>query len=179
MLLNDKAISACSGYVYPFHQECVQPASYDIHLGDEYKWMQPYGDHIKPWLKQDHFATKISSTYILNSHEFVLATTTEKIDLPADVAVQVGGKSSLGRIGLMVHATAGFIDPGFAGNITLELFNAGPRSIKLMHGMAIGQLVYMQLVQAAEHPYQGKYQNQVGTTESRYHMNYEDDNGTN
>jgi dCTP deaminase len=115
--------------------------------------------------------------FILHPGEFVLASTYELVSLPDDVAARLEGKSSLGRLGLLTHSTAGFIDPGFSGHVTLELSNVATLPIKLWPGMKIGQLCLFRLSSPAEHPYGSagsgsRYQNQRGPTASRSALNF-------
>jgi dCTP deaminase len=115
--------------------------------------------------------------FILHPGEFVLASTYEVITLPDDIAGRLEGKSSLGRLGLLTHSTAGFIDPGFSGHITLELSNVANLPVKLFPGMKIGQLCLIKLSSPAEHPYGSekygsRYQGQRGPTASRSFMNF-------
>jgi len=180
MLLNDaKIIEYVSrGYlgIRPFSEEQVQPASYDVRLADRFATFNLREFVIRPWDHQPDLYqwTTVSDgvEFILKPGEFCLASTIEEVDIPPYLAAQVGGKSSLGRLGLIVHATAGFIDPGFEGDITLEMGNVGELPIALRPGMPIGQLTFEELVEPAVNPYSGKYQNQSGTTESRYHLNF-------
>lgn len=183
MLLSDGEIAALCVkeelVISPFDPNRVQPASYDVTLGGTFRQFRHYNTSaIYPWdqqqtLMDSHTLREDSSHYTLHPGRFALATTEERILLPDYIAAQVGGKSSLGRLGLVVHATAGFIDPGFEGRITLELANMGELPIVLEKGMAIGQLLFMRLGLPALVPYQGKYQHQENTTESRYYENYE------
>ena len=115
--------------------------------------------------------------FILHPGEFVLASTYEVITLPDDIAGRLEGKSSLGRLGLLTHSTAGFIDPGFSGHITLELSNVANLPVKLFAGMKIGQLCLIKLSSSAEHPYGSekygsRYQGQRGQTPSRSFLNF-------
>jgi dCTP deaminase len=118
-----------------------------------------------------------SEPFILHPGEFALGSTYEVVGLPDDIAARVEGKSSLGRLGLLTHATAGFIDPGFTGHVTLELANVATLPIKLWPGMKIGQLCFFRLSSAAEHPYGSekygsRYQGQRGPTPSRSFQNF-------
>jgi dCTP deaminase len=116
--------------------------------------------------------------FILHPGEFVLGSTLERIRLPDDLVARLEGKSSLGRLGLLIHSTAGFIDPGWDGHVTLELSNVANLPITIYYGMKIGQLSFMQLSEPAETPYGAgslgsKYQGQQGPTPSRYWQNFE------
>ena len=116
--------------------------------------------------------------YVLEPGEFILANTIENVELPADVVARLEGKSSLGRLGLMVHATAGYVDPGFKGQLTLEISNVARARISIFYGMKIGQISFLRLTTPAENPYGSgtlgsKYQGQLGPTPSRLHLDYE------
>src|SRR5262245_36425801 len=116
--------------------------------------------------------------FILHPGEFVLGSTLERVSLPDDVVGRLDGKSSLGRLGLLIHSTAGFIDPGWDGHVTLELSNVANLPITIYPGMKIGQLSFVQMTEPAEAPYGSgaigsKYQGQKGPTPSRYYRNFE------
>lgn len=183
MLLNDARIIEYVERDYlsirPFSEERVQPASYDIGLGNTFAVLnishawRGFPTIIRPWEKQDDLYRWVETDeFVLHPGKFCLASSEEHVSIPPYLAAQVGGKSSLGRLGLIVHATAGFIDPGFEGDVTLELGNVGELPIALRPGMPIAQLVFEELVEPAERPYAGKYQRQAGATESRYHLNF-------
>ncbi|MBK5111600.1 MAG: dCTP deaminase, partial [Thermoleophilia bacterium] len=115
---------------------------------------------------------------ILHPGEFVLGQTLERVTLPDDLVARLEGKSSLGRLGLLIHSTAGFVDAGFSGNLTLELSNVANLPITIYHGMPIGQISFMRMDQPVETPYGGqdtrsKYQGQAEPTASRYYLNFE------
>jgi dCTP deaminase len=115
--------------------------------------------------------------FVLHPGEFVLGQTLERVKLPDDLVSRLEGKSSLGRLGLVIHSTAGFVDPGFEGNITLELSNLANLPITIYHGMPIGQMSFMRMDQPVEHPYGSgemgsKYQGQGEPTPSRFHLNF-------
>ena len=117
--------------------------------------------------------------FILHPGEFVLGSTLERVTLPDDLVARLEGKSSLGRLGLLIHSTAGFIDPGWDGHVTLELSNVANLPITIYHRMKIGQLSFVQMTEPAEHPYGSgelgsKYQGQEGPTPSRYYKNFVD-----
>ncbi len=146
--------------ICPYNIDQLQPASYDLTLDNEF-----YEVGVSDYVIH-------TEEYLLHTRRFVLATTKETIQLPNDIVGQVHGKSSLGRIGLMVHVTAGLVDPGFRGTITLELYNVSPRTIKLVPGMRIAQITFQQLTSRVSRPYghpqlHSKYQNQKGVTPSR------------
>lgn len=163
----------------PLNHDAVQPASVDLKLGDEFQPVtQPSLSpleaidlaNIKP-VESDVF--KMPSGYLLSPRQFVLGTTLERIKVPSNIAGRVEGKSSLGRLGLLTHCTAGFIDPGFEGQITLELYNLSANPIILRPGLYICQVAFTFLDHPADYPYgdkalNSKYQGQTGVTASRY-----------
>jgi dCTP deaminase len=168
--------------VEPFEEAMIQPSSVDVRLD---KFFRVFENHkyevIDPALEQPELTREIiaedGEAFILHPGEFVLASTYEVITLPDDIAGRLEGKSSLGRLGLLTHSTAGFIDPGFSGHITLELSNVANLPVKLYPGMKIGQLCLIKLSSAAEHPYGSaqylnRYQGQRGPTPSRSFMNF-------
>lgn len=181
MILSDTDILEELGYgitITPWDPKYLQPASVDLTLGNEFIELWEDGTAainpfeltsgsskvtIKTALGEDH--------YLLKPGAFALASTQEVVELSAKFSGQLAGKSSLGRLGLQVHATAGFVDPGFSGRITLELSNVGPRPIMLFPEMAIGQIVFTQVKTPSTNPYAGKYQCQTVVTESKYHLN--------
>jgi dCTP deaminase len=137
--------------------------------------------HIDPAEEQAELTRQVEpepgEPFILHPGEFVLASTYEVVTLPDDIAGRLEGKSSLGRLGLLTHSTAGFIDPGFSGHVTLELSNVATLPIKLWPGMKIGQLCLFRLSSPAEHPYGSaqygsRYQGQRGPTQSKSHLNF-------
>ncbi|MEY4971049.1 MAG: hypothetical protein RLZZ277_1280 [Actinomycetota bacterium] len=186
MLLSDRDIRAQIESkrvgVEPFADSMIQPSSVDVRLD---KFFRVFENHkyevIDPALEQPELTREIiaedGEAFILHPGEFVLASTYEVITLPDDIAGRLEGKSSLGRLGLLTHSTAGFIDPGFSGHITLELSNVANLPVKLYPGMKIGQLCLIKLSSAAEHPYGSaqylnRYQGQRGPTPSRSFMNF-------
>ena len=147
----------------------IQPASVDITLGNSFT--RDICDDGTP-LELDHpidYETIITSKYVLGPHEFVLATTREYFKLPKNLSAFVEGRSSIGRTGLCVQ-NAGWVDPGFEGEITLELFNSSNRPIVLREGQRLGQLVFARMMKNALNPYNGKYQKQTGATGSKIYM---------
>lgn len=186
VLLSDKDIRAQidSGRVVvePYEPKMIQPSSIDVRLD---KFFRVFENHkyevIDPSKEQPELTREIevanNEHFILHPGEFVLASTYEVITLPDDIAGRLEGKSSLGRLGLLTHSTAGFIDPGFSGHITLELSNVANLPVKLYPGMKIGQLCLIKLSSAAEHPYGSavygsRYQGQRGPTPSRSWLNF-------
>lgn len=186
MLLSDRDIRSQiqSGRVAvePFDEAMIQPSSVDVRLD---KFFRVFENHkysvIDPSIEQAELTREViaedDEAFILHPGEFVLASTYEVITLPDDIAGRLEGKSSLGRLGLLTHSTAGFIDPGFSGHITLELSNVANLPVKLYPGMKIGQLCLIKLSSPAEHPYgsavyASRYQGQRGPTASRSFMNF-------
>ncbi|MFZ0159851.1 MAG: dCTP deaminase [Kineosporiaceae bacterium] len=180
MLLSDRDIRAelDSGRVVldPFDPAMVQPSSVDVRID---RYFRLFDNHkypvIDPSQEQPDLTRLVEvdgqDAFVLHPGEFVLASTYEVVTLPDDVAARLEGKSSLGRLGLLTHSTAGFIDPGFSGHVTLELSNVATLPIKLWPGMKIGQLCFFRLSSPAEHPYGSsgygsRYQGQRGPTAS-------------
>ena len=168
--------------VEPFEEAMIQPSSVDVRLD---RFFRVFENHkysvIDPSIEQGELTREVEvgakEFFILHPGEFVLASTYEVITLPDDIAGRLEGKSSLGRLGLLTHSTAGFIDPGFSGHITLELSNVANLPVKLFPGMKIGQLCLIKLTSPAEHPYGSalygsRYQGQRGPTPSRSWMNF-------
>ena len=186
MLLSDRDIKAeiDAGRVQlePYDAEMVQPSSVDVRLDRFFRVFENHRyPHIDPAKEQPDLTRMVEPAgdepFILHPGEFALASTYEVVTLPDDVAGRLEGKSSLGRLGLLTHSTAGFIDPGFSGHVTLELSNVATLPIKLWPGMKIGQLCFFRLSSAAEAPYgsgaQGsRYQGQRGPTPSRSFQNF-------
>ncbi|MEV8095670.1 dCTP deaminase [Kitasatospora sp. NPDC085879] len=186
MLLSDKDIRTeiDKGRVVidPFEPSMVQPSSIDVRLDRFFRVFENHRyPHIDPSEEQPDLTRLVEpegdEAFILHPGEFVLASTFEVITLPEDVASRLEGKSSLGRLGLLTHSTAGFIDPGFSGHVTLELSNVATLPIKLYPGMKIGQLCLFRLSSPAEHPYGSarygsRYQGQRGPTPSRSYLNF-------
>ncbi|MFE9422548.1 dCTP deaminase [Kitasatospora sp. NPDC006697] len=186
MLLSDKDIRAeiDRGRVVidPFDPAMVQPSSIDVRLDRFFRVFENHRyPHIDPSEEQPDLTRLVEpegdEAFILHPGEFVLASTYEVISLPDDVASRLEGKSSLGRLGLLTHSTAGFIDPGFSGHVTLELSNVATLPIKLYPGMKIGQLCLFRLSSPSEHPYGSerygsRYQGQRGPTPSRSYLNF-------
>ncbi len=186
MLLSDRdikaEISAGRVKVEPFDGAMIQPSSVDVRLD---RFFRVFENHkysvIDPSIEQSDLtrevAVEANAEFILHPGEFVLASTYEVITLPDDIAGRLEGKSSLGRLGLLTHSTAGFIDPGFSGHITLELSNVANLPVKLFPGMKIGQLCLIKLSSPAENPYGSalygsRYQGQRGPTASKSWLNF-------
>ena len=166
----------------PFDPAMVQPSSIDVRLDRMFRVFENHRyPHIDPAQEQPELTRQVEPAgeepFILHPGEFVLGSSFEAVTLPDDVAARLEGKSSLGRLGLLTHSTAGFIDPGFSGHVTLELSNVATLPIKLWPGMKIGQLCFFRLSSPAEHPYGSdvygsRYQGQRGPTPSRSYANF-------
>jgi dCTP deaminase len=168
--------------VDPYDPKMLQPSSIDVRLDRYFRvFDNTKYTHIDPSQQQDELTSLVEQTgddpFVLHPGEFVLGSTFEMVTLPDDLAGRLEGKSSLGRLGLLTHSTAGFIDPGFSGHITLELSNVANLPITLWPGMKIGQLCLFRLSSSAEYPYGTKeagsrYQGQRGPTPSRAYLNF-------
>jgi dCTP deaminase len=186
MLLSDRDIREQleSGRVGldPLDLGMIQPSSIDVRLD---KYFRLFDNHKYPFIdpREDQpdltrlVEIQDGEPFILHPGEFVLGSTYELVTLPDDIAARLEGKSSLGRLGLLTHSTAGFVDPGFSGHVTLELSNVATLPIKLWPGMKIGQLCFIRLTSPAEKPYgsaeySSRYQGQRGPTASRSHLNF-------
>ena len=186
MLLSDRDIKAeiDGGRVrlQPYDEAMVQPSSIDVRLD---KYFRLFDNHKYPFIdpaQEQPDLTRLieverDEPFILHPGEFVLGSSFEIVTLPDDLAARLEGKSSLGRLGLLTHSTAGFVDPGFSGHMTLELSNAATLPIKLWPGMRVGQLCFFRLSSPTEHPYGSakygsRYQGQRGPTASRSFQNF-------
>ena len=186
MVLSDRSIreeiDAGRIIIDPLGENAIQPASVDVHLDSGFFVFRnsrlPYIDIRKG---AEELTERVEITddvpFILHPGEFVLGSTLENIGLPNDLVARVEGKSSLGRLGLLIHSTAGYVDPGFKGHLTLELSNVANLPITLYFGMKIGQLSYVRLTSEAEFPYGSpelgsKYQGQTDATASRIHQDF-------
>jgi dCTP deaminase len=166
----------------PWDESMVQPSSVDVRLDRLFRLFDNHKyPHIDPSIDQPDLTrlveVKPDEPFVLHPGEFVLGATYEVVTLPDDIAARLEGKSSLGRLGLLTHSTAGFIDPGFSGHVTLELSNVATLPITLWPGMKIGQLCFFRLSSPAEHPYGSerygsRYQGQRGPTASRSFANF-------
>jgi dCTP deaminase len=186
VLLSDRDIKAELGNgriaLNPYDPEMIQPSSIDVRLD---RFFRLFDNHKYPFIDPAEDQPDLThlvevdgeQPFILHPGEFALGSTYEQVALPDDVAARLEGKSSLGRLGLLTHSTAGFIDPGFTGHVTLELSNVATLPIKLWPGMKIGQMCFFRLSSAAEHPYgsgqySSRYQGQRGPTASRSFQNF-------
>src|SRR5947208_2241754 len=188
MVLSDRTIrdeiAAGRLVVDPFDDTLVQPSSVDVRVGNSFRVFRnaryPYIDVKSPMEDLTELVRiEEDEPFILHPGEFVLGVVFERIALPDDMVATLDGKSSLGRLGLVVHQTAGVIDAGFDGHITLELANMANLPITVYAGMRIAQLSFMTLTTPAEHPYgsdklRSKYQGQAEPTPSRYYLNFEE-----
>nr|WP_256485747.1 dCTP deaminase [Corynebacterium intestinale] len=168
--------------IEPYDAAMVQPSSIDVRLD---KFFRVFNNsrytHIDPKQEMPDLTSEVEvaegDAFVLHPGEFVLGATLEKFTLPANLAGRLEGKSSLGRLGLLTHSTAGFIDPGFSGHITLELSNTANLPITLWPGMKVGQLAIFQMSSPAQAPYGSgalgsKYQGQRGPTPSKSYLNF-------
>ena len=186
MILSDRTIKRLLGEgridIDPYDEALVQPSSVDVRVDRFFRVFRnsryPYID-VK--LEQEELTELVEiddeTPFILHPGEFVLGSTLERIRLPEDLVARLEGKSSLGRLGLLIHSTAGFIDPGWDGHVTLELSNVANLPITIYFGMKIGQVSFVQMTEPAETPYGAgvlgsKYQGQQGPTPSRYWKNF-------
>jgi dCTP deaminase len=186
MILSDRSIRAALAdgriKIDPLGPDAIQPSSVDIRLD---RWFRVFANHRYPHIDvradQQDLTELIEvgedEPFVLHPGEFVLGSTLERIALAPDVVARLEGKSSLGRLGLLTHATAGFVDAGWDGHLTLELSNVATLPIIIYPGMKIGQLAFFQLDAPAENPYgtgelDSKYQGQRGPTASRYFLNF-------
>jgi dCTP deaminase len=188
MVLSDRTIRRLLAEgrigIDPFEDTLVQPSSVDVRVDRYFRVFRnaryPYIDVKQP---MDDLTELVEiadeEPFILHPGEFVLGSTLERVTLPDDLVARLEGKSSLGRLGLLIHSTAGFIDPGWDGHVTLELSNVANLPITIYFGMKIGQLSFVQMSEPAETPYGSgalgsKYQGQRGPTPSRYWQNFAD-----
>lgn len=159
MILSDRSIKDLIlnhklGIINPFNILDLQPNSYDMHLDDTLKTL--HGKTID----------LSEQSYKLKPNEFLLGSTLEKVNIPLDIVGHVDGKSSIGRLGVFIHVSSGFIDSGFRGNITLEIYNASDMEFELEYGMPICQLILETLTTPVENPYDGHYQDSEGVVDS-------------
>ena len=191
MILSDRSIiEAIKGgriEIDPFDEACVQPSSIDLHVDRKFRTFHnaryPFID-VKKEMPELTELVEVEGTnpFILHPGEFVLGSTLERVRLPADLVARLEGKSSLGRLGLLIHSTAGYVDPGWDGYLTLELSNVANLPITIYAGMKIGQISFFCLTTAAEHPYGSrdrgsKYQGQRGPTASRFFEEFGGEDG--
>ena len=186
MILSDhdirEAIASGAVGIEPFEPDDVQPSSVDLHVDRYFRTFHnarhPFIDVKKPMDDLTELVeVREDEAFILHPGEFVLGSTREYVRLPHDLVARLEGKSSLGRLGLLIHSTAGYVDPGFEGHLTLELSNVANLPITIYPGMRIGQISFFRLSSPADNPYGSskigsKYQGQRGPTPSRYFENF-------
>ncbi len=181
MVLSDRTIREylASGrlVIDPYDPSLVQPSSVDVRVSSQFRVFhnnrQPYIDVRRPLEDlTDVVVMSGDEPFILHPGEFVLGSTLERVAIPDDLVARLEGKSSLGRLGLLIHSTAGYIDPGWDGQITLELSNVARLPVTIYPGMPIGQISFLTLTTPVDQPYRGKYQGQSGPTASEYHKNF-------
>jgi len=187
VILSDRTIkeqiAAGRIVIDPLDESCIQPSSVDLHID---RFFRVFRNHtmahidVKQNLEEltELVEIKEDDVFILHPGEFVLGSTLERVQLPTDLVARLEGKSSLGRLGLLIHSTAGFVDAGWDGQLTLELSNVATLPITLYPNMKIGQISFIQMTTAADNPYGSKsvgskYQNQRGPIPSRYWENFE------
>ena len=187
MVLSDRTIRRllAEGHIGidPYEESLLQPSSVDVRVD---RYFRVFRNSLYPFIdvkEEQEGLTELveieaETPFILHPGEFVLGSTLERVRLPDDLVARLEGKSSLGRLGLLIHSTAGFIDPGWDGHVTLELSNVANLPITIYYGMKIGQISFVQLTEPAESPYGSaglgsKYQGQKGPTPSRYYKNFE------
>ena len=187
MVLSDRSITEALAtgrlVVEPIGEDAVQPASLDIRLDRHFR---VFRNHREAYIDVREHREELTESeqigddepFVLHPGEFVLGSTVERVKLADDLVARVEGKSSLGRLGLLVHATAGFVDPGWDGQLTLELSNVATLPIRLYYGMKIGQLSFQNLTTKADRPYghpdlKSRYQGQTRPTASRIYRDYE------
>lgn len=186
MILSDVSIheelTAGRIIIDPLGPDSVQPSSVDLRVDRLFRVFRndttPYIDPKQPQEDLTELVeVEAGKAFILHPGEFVLGSTLERVALPNDLVARLEGKSSLGRLGLLIHSTAGFVDAGWDGHLTLELSNVATLPIALYPEMKIGQISFLRMTTAAEHPYGSattgsKYQGQRGPTPSRYYLNF-------
>ena len=186
MVLSDHTIklemAAGQILVEPCDPDDIQPSSVDLHLGDDFQVFRnsryPY---IDPSREQPGLTERVTASreepFVLHPNEFALGTTVERVELPFDIVGRLEGKSSLGRLGLLIHSTAGYVDPGWSGRLTLELSNVANLPILLSPGMKIGQISFSRMSSVVDRPYGhpglgSKYQGQTAATPSKMHQDH-------
>ena len=186
MILSDRSIreelAAGRIVIDPLDESAIQPSSVDLHID---RYFRVFRNNLYPFIDVKQAQEDLTELvevdgepFILHPGEFVLGSTLERVRLPDDIVGRLDGKSSLGRLGLLIHSTAGFIDPGWNGHVTLELSNVANLPITIYPEMKIGQLSFVQMSEPADAPYGSgglgsKYQDQKGPTPSRYYKNFQ------
>lgn len=184
MILSDKdilkRIKKGEIKIEPFDEDCLQPSTVDLHLGPQMRvfdnWQTGVVD-VKEKLDTSRLVKIPKEGFIIHPGEFLLGATVEKITLPVDISAKLEGRSSLGRLGLVIHATAGYVDPGFSGWLTFELSNLSRLPIRVYSGIKIAQICFFQMSSPVLHPYGNKklgskYQGQKGPTASKAWMDF-------
>ena len=179
------ALDAGEIVIRPYDPQDLQPSSVDLHLDRSFRVFRnnryPYIDVRAPQPDLTELLTIADDEpFILHPGEFVLGQTLEWVELPDDLVARLEGKSSLGRLGLLIHSTAGYVDPGWKGNLTLELSNVANLPIALYHGMRIGQISFFRMSSPVERPYgspelRSRYQGQREPTASAFHQDFQKD----
>jgi dCTP deaminase len=191
MILSDKSIreALVAGRIVidPLDEAAIQPSSVDLRVDRYFRVFRSHTERVIDVKKNQESLTELveigpDEPLILHPGEFVLGSTLERVVLGDDLVGRLEGKSGLGRLGLLIHSTAGFVDPGFAGHLTLELSNVASLPITVYPGMKIGQISFLVMTSPAERPYGSKslgskYQNQRGPTPSRYFENFREEPG--
>jgi dCTP deaminase len=185
MVLSDRsireALAAGRISIDPMDDSCIQPSSVDLHVDQYFRLFRNHTSRVIDVREDQEDLTELvdvgEEPLILHPGEFVLGSTTEKVTLPDDLVARLEGKSSLGRLGLLIHSTAGFVDAGWDGHLTLELSNVANLPITVYPGMKIGQISFLEMTTPADTPYgseklRSKYQGQWGPTPSRYADNF-------
>jgi dCTP deaminase len=186
VILSDRTIreqlAAGRIVIDPLDEACIQPSSIDVKVSNLFRVFRNHTAGVIDVKKDMTHLTELveiadGDAFMLHPGEFALGSTIERVAVPDDMVARVEGKSSLGRLGLLIHSTAGFIDAGFDGHITLELSNVANLPITLYPGMKIGQVSFMMMTTPADKPYGrgakgSKYQGQRGPTPSRYFENF-------
>jgi len=172
-------------FIEPFSKDCVQPASYDLHLDNEFRVYKPHKTELIDTKKSvsgfmENIRIEDDESFVLHPGSFALALIKEKTGVNAAHVARLEGKSSIGRLGLLIHTTAGFLDPGNNLKLTLELFNASPLPIKLYPGMKIAQIAFLRLGKESVRPYGSeglgsKYYGDEGIQESKIHLTFKDE----
>ncbi|MGD0219452.1 MAG: dCTP deaminase [Acidimicrobiales bacterium] len=192
MILSDRSIreelTAGRIVIDPLDESAIQPSSVDLHVDRYFRVFRSHTHRVIDVKENQESLTELveigrDESLILHPGEFVLGSTLERVALADDLVGRLEGKSGLGRLGLLIHSTAGFVDPGFDGYLTLELSNVASLPITVYPGMKIGQISFLRMTSPAERPYGSstlgsKYQNQRGPTPSRYFENFREQSGS-
>ena len=176
MILSDggiqKRLNTGELLIEPLDSACIQPASVDLKLGNQFVIIKHWGADILDFNSKPPYESIVADEFLVPSNSFVLATTKETLALPHNLTAFVEGRSSIGRMGLFIQ-NAGWVDPGFKGQLTLELYNANSLPIRLRTGRRICQIVFCKMDQKTQKPYAGKYQGQKGAVGTRIFMDQE------